>query len=241
AFDTADQGHRYERVGSVVCDQFHRGVLRGQAPHAPPARSAEPHFAGGGVAPACYSMSKLALIRFTEILAADHAGQGVVAATLHPGSVPTPGALELMPPSLHESKAAHPFGKNPANLISSLDGFPEYLSATWDMAELESRKDEIVEVPSKQSDSNACARSLGVVDIAGTDLDSARQAIALVLMMSLSTFAATAAAAAIDAPRRLASGRTQILEIKSRGRPNDRWVVGLFELVACGGVAAFGV
>ncbi|CAG8683606.1 10199_t:CDS:2, partial [Scutellospora calospora] len=41
AFDTADQGHRYERVGSVVCDQFHRGVLRGQAPHAPPARSAE--------------------------------------------------------------------------------------------------------------------------------------------------------------------------------------------------------
>lgn len=66
--------------------------------------SAAAHFAGGNITPAAYSIGKLALNRFTESLAEDYKSQGLVAVALHPGSVPTPGALSIMPSSLHNSK-----------------------------------------------------------------------------------------------------------------------------------------
>ena len=95
-----------------------------------------------------YQAGKLAQLRLTEFINVEYAAQGILALAIHPGAVPTELGFNL-----------------PANAHSSLVDTPElaadtivwltqekrmwlaarYLSATWDMPEIMSRKDEIVE------------------------------------------------------------------------------------------------
>ncbi|EAU33968.1 predicted protein [Aspergillus terreus NIH2624] len=110
--------------------------------------SAASHFTGGNITPASYSIGKLALNRFTQILGENYADQGLVVVAVHPGSSPTPGALGSMPPSLHNILTDDQglcgavcvwISKEKRDWISG-----RYICATWDMDDLESKKEEIV-------------------------------------------------------------------------------------------------
>jgi NAD(P)-dependent dehydrogenase (short-subunit alcohol dehydrogenase family) len=50
-----------------------------------------------------YQISKFAILRFTEFLCAEYAGEGLVAYSVHPGNVPTELALN-MPKEMHASE-----------------------------------------------------------------------------------------------------------------------------------------
>ncbi|KAL4940981.1 hypothetical protein BDV06DRAFT_223583 [Aspergillus oleicola] len=110
--------------------------------------SAASHFAGGNITPAPYSIGKLALNRLTQILGENYAGQGLTVVAVHPGSSATPGALGCMPESLHNILTDDQglcgavcvwISKQKRDWISG-----RYICATWDMDELEAKKDEIL-------------------------------------------------------------------------------------------------
>lgn len=94
-----------------------------------------------------YQTSKLALQRFTEFINADHGADGVLAFAVHPGGVLTDMGLRL-PKERHV--ALTETAKLPADVIvywtekrrEWLAG--RYVSATWDVEELEGREGEIV-------------------------------------------------------------------------------------------------
>ena len=94
-----------------------------------------------------YQMSKLALLRYAEYLNIEYGAQGVVAYGLHPGAIPTDLGL-TMPAFLHHKLVDKPelAADTIVFLVSErrewLGG--RYVSCTWDMLELEKKKDEIV-------------------------------------------------------------------------------------------------
>ncbi|KAK9241508.1 oxidoreductase [Lipomyces tetrasporus] len=95
-----------------------------------------------------YQTGKFALLRFTEFIAVDYADQGILAFAVHPGGVPTDLALN-MPEVMHSLLVDTPelAGDTVAWLTQDrkewLSG--RYVSVNWDLPELVSKRDEIVE------------------------------------------------------------------------------------------------
>ncbi|EXJ65092.1 hypothetical protein A1O7_01432 [Cladophialophora yegresii CBS 114405] len=107
--------------------------------------------AGGfSAAPGCsaYQGSKTAQIRFNDFLMREYGEQGLIAYAVHPGSVKTDVA-SVMPEWMHHILTAE--ADLPADTLVWLTRerrewlAGRYVNAPWDMEELESRKDEIVE------------------------------------------------------------------------------------------------
>lgn len=95
-----------------------------------------------------YGSSKTAVLRFTEFLDLEYGNQGLLAFAIHPGSVATQLALG-MPKYAHAvlvdsaELAADTMAWLTQERVEWLAG--RYVSANWDMQELVSKKDEIVE------------------------------------------------------------------------------------------------
>lgn len=95
-----------------------------------------------------YKTTKMALLRLTEFVAIEYAKEGLVVFAVHPGAVPTDLSLR-MPESTHSILVDKPelAGDSIAWLTQDrkdwLSG--RYISVNWDMPELISRRDEIVQ------------------------------------------------------------------------------------------------
>lgn len=100
------------------------------------------------VGASAYQTAKFALLRFTEFVATEYEDQGIVAVSIHPGGVPTELALK-MPESIHVALTDKP--QLAADTITWLTQDRKewlsgrYISVNWDMPELVSKKDEIVD------------------------------------------------------------------------------------------------
>ena len=92
-----------------------------------------------------YQTAKLALLRFTEFTAAEHARDEVIAIAIHPGNVPTdifggPENIDAMPESLKVAivDTAELCGDSVVYMTKErhewLSG--RYVNVTWDMPEL---------------------------------------------------------------------------------------------------------
>ncbi|OCT46786.1 NADP(+)-dependent dehydrogenase [Cladophialophora carrionii] len=100
--------------------------------------------------PSCsaYQGSKTAQIRFNDFLMREYGEQGLIAYAVHPGGVKTDVA-SVMPEWMHHVLTAE--ADLPADTLVWLTRerrewlAGRYVNAPWDMQELESRKDEIVE------------------------------------------------------------------------------------------------
>ena len=96
-----------------------------------------------------YQTGKLAMLRLTQFTAVEYAKDGIIAIGLHPGAVPTEMVLENLPPDLHHKLVDSP--ELAADTIAWLTQqrrvwlSGRYLSASWDMDEIMSREDEIVQ------------------------------------------------------------------------------------------------
>lgn len=94
-----------------------------------------------------YSPGKLAVLRFSEYINSDHAKEGILAFSVHPGGVKTELALG-MPEELHHLLVdkVELAGDTLVWLTSErrewLAG--RYVSVTWDVEELEGRKEDIL-------------------------------------------------------------------------------------------------
>ena len=100
-----------------------------------------------------YQTTKLAVLRLTEFLVVEYKEKGLLAFSVHPGGVKTDLALS-MPPELHGALVDEP-DLCPGFLVwlvGGKDGKGEgrrewlngrYLSANWDVGELEGRREEI--------------------------------------------------------------------------------------------------
>jgi NAD(P)-dependent dehydrogenase (short-subunit alcohol dehydrogenase family) len=94
-----------------------------------------------------YQVTKFALLRFTEFTMADHGDQGILAYCVHPGGVLTDMGQKM-------PKETHVLLGDKAEVAADTMCFltterrewlaGRYISCTWDMLELLSRKDEIV-------------------------------------------------------------------------------------------------
>lgn len=95
-----------------------------------------------------YQTTKTALLRFTEFVNVEYAGRGVLAYSVHPGGVLTELASK-MPSTTHHvlTDKAEVAGDTMAFLTSERQDWlaGRYISCTWDMPELMSRKEEIVQ------------------------------------------------------------------------------------------------
>jgi NAD(P)-dependent dehydrogenase (short-subunit alcohol dehydrogenase family) len=114
-----------------------------------------------------YGTSKWAVLKFTEFLLVEHAHQGLLAYSVHPGGIMSKLA-EAMPKETHSGRPQIPCGMFLMKRLTStiaLTDTPEltgdtiayltqlprkfltgrYVSCTWDMEELMQRKDEIVD------------------------------------------------------------------------------------------------
>lgn len=95
-----------------------------------------------------YGISKLGVARFTEFIDTEYASEGILAYTIHPGAVETHLGKRL-PAELTKGwmNDKEPLAADTLVFLTQerrdwLAG--RYVSATWDMTELMSRKDEIV-------------------------------------------------------------------------------------------------
>ncbi|KAL1986906.1 hypothetical protein VTN96DRAFT_5323 [Rasamsonia emersonii] len=104
------------------------------------------HYARPGAS--AYQTNKFALLRFTEFLSVEYGSKGLLAFAIHPGGVPTELALG-MPEDMHARLLDKPqlAGDSIAWLTQDrkewLGG--RYISVNWDLPELVSKRDEIVE------------------------------------------------------------------------------------------------
>ena len=104
------------------------------------------HFTKPGAS--AYQTGKLAMLRLTEFTCVEYAAQGILAYAINPGAVPTELALN-MPVEVHSKLVDTP--ELAADTIVWLTQEKRmwlagrYVTANWDMLELMSRKDEIVE------------------------------------------------------------------------------------------------
>ncbi|KAK9482359.1 hypothetical protein V1527DRAFT_21182 [Lipomyces starkeyi] len=94
-----------------------------------------------------YQTAKFALLRFTEFVASEYESQGIVTYALHPGGVPTELALG-MPEPMHSLLVDRP--QLAADTITWLTQerrewlMGRYISSNWDLPELMSKQEEIV-------------------------------------------------------------------------------------------------
>ncbi|KAI9660433.1 MAG: hypothetical protein M1821_009783 [Bathelium mastoideum] len=95
-----------------------------------------------------YQSSKLAMLRFSEFLNVDYGEEGLLAYSVHPGGVVTDLAKNMpaeMGPRLLTDQAELPGETVPWLTHEKRDWLAgRYISATWDMSDLERRKDEII-------------------------------------------------------------------------------------------------
>ena len=95
-----------------------------------------------------YQSTKLAINRLAQFIEADHGQQGIRAFAIHPGGVPTKLALG-MPKDMYKVLVDTPqlSGGMCVYLTSNRADFLQgrYISSTWDVIELEARKQEILE------------------------------------------------------------------------------------------------
>ncbi|KAH9900405.1 NAD(P)-binding protein [Xylariomycetidae sp. FL2044] len=95
-----------------------------------------------------YQSAKFAVVRLAEFIAAEYGDRGVICFALHPGGVATELAL-CMPPDMHQVLVDKVELSGDAICWMASARRPwmssRYFSITWDMEELEARKDEIVE------------------------------------------------------------------------------------------------
>jgi len=95
-----------------------------------------------------YQTTKFALVRFTEHLMVDYSDQGLLAYCVHPGGILTELAAKMPENMLHvlvdtSELAADTMCFLTAKRVDWLEG--KYISCTWDVPELLSRKDEIIQ------------------------------------------------------------------------------------------------
>ena len=95
-----------------------------------------------------YQTSKFAVCRFSEIVAKDYESEGLVAIVAHPGAVAT-DLVSFLPEEARQlyftetvELAGDTFAWLARERRSWLSG--RFIASTWDMEELEARKDEIV-------------------------------------------------------------------------------------------------
>ncbi|KAK9424446.1 putative Oxidoreductase-like protein [Seiridium unicorne] len=103
------------------------------------------HYHTGG---SSYQISKLALLRLTEYLMAEYADQGLLTYSIHPGGVATDLASNLPQQTQAWLKCTPALGGDTIAFLTTqrqdwLAG--RYLSAMWDMQELFSKREEIIE------------------------------------------------------------------------------------------------
>lgn len=97
-----------------------------------------------------YQSSKLAVLRVTQFIAAEHGPQGVTAITVHPGNIMNDivGNPADLPPGLRAVFTET--NELPADTIVWLTAKKRewlngrYVNCTWDMPQLEAKKDQIV-------------------------------------------------------------------------------------------------
>ena len=94
-----------------------------------------------------YMVSKHAVNRFAEMLLAEYAGQGLLAYAIHPGGVATALGQQLPTPLRATLTSTPNLAGDTLTWLTRerrvwLAG--RYISATWDMEEVESRKEEII-------------------------------------------------------------------------------------------------
>ncbi|KAF2265252.1 oxidoreductase-like protein [Lojkania enalia] len=94
-----------------------------------------------------YQTTKLAVLRFSEFVSVDHGDEGVLCYSVHPGGVKTELAVG-MPEAYHGLLVDDP--ELAGDTLVWLSGVRRdwlagrYVSANWDMEELEGRKEEVV-------------------------------------------------------------------------------------------------
>ncbi|KAI1491639.1 hypothetical protein F5X96DRAFT_630332 [Biscogniauxia mediterranea] len=97
-----------------------------------------------------YQISKLAVVRLQEFVAAEYGDKGVIAYSIHPGNIPTDivGGMEGLSPVLRPVFVETPeLSADSLVYLTSkrrewLQG--RYVNVTWDLPELMSKEDEIV-------------------------------------------------------------------------------------------------
>ncbi|KAH8904655.1 NAD(P)-binding protein [Coniochaeta sp. PMI_546] len=95
-----------------------------------------------------YHLNKFAIMRFVEYMQEEYTDEGIVAVSVHPGGVKTDLALK-MPDYMHELLVDTPelFANSMVWLADKrrewLGG--RFINACWDLGELETKKDEVVE------------------------------------------------------------------------------------------------
>lgn len=94
-----------------------------------------------------YGGSKAAVVRFTEFLDVEYRDEGLVALAVHPGSVPTELSLRLPRDRQGVLRDTLPLAADTLAWLAQerrpwLGG--RYVSANWDMAQLLSKKEEII-------------------------------------------------------------------------------------------------
>ena len=109
---------------------------------------ADAHPCSAAAGASAYQTTKLAINRLANFIHADHASQGIRAFAVHPGGVKTDLAYG-MPQDMHHILVDSPYlsgamcvwlGTDRADFLRG-----RYISSTWDVTELEARKQEIVE------------------------------------------------------------------------------------------------
>ncbi|KAK9842396.1 hypothetical protein WJX84_000108 [Apatococcus fuscideae] len=115
-------------------------------------RDNHPHHSAGSLrarpGASAYQTTKLAINRLAQFIHNDHGKQGIRAFALHPGGVRTKLALG-MPEGMHGILNSTPWlsGAACVYLASSRADFlrGRYIDSSWDVEELEARKEEIIE------------------------------------------------------------------------------------------------
>ncbi|KAM0425709.1 hypothetical protein ACHAPT_008956 [Fusarium lateritium] len=97
-----------------------------------------------------YQISKLAVLRLTEFICAEHKDDGILAYSVHPGNVPTTmGSIDDLPPEYQpvfvetRELSADSLVFLASQRRSWLAG--RYINLTWDLPELMAKQDEIIQ------------------------------------------------------------------------------------------------
>ncbi|KAH7255055.1 hypothetical protein NW759_012650 [Fusarium solani] len=96
-----------------------------------------------------YQISKLAVLRLTEFICAEHDNDGIVAYSIHPGNVPTTmGSVDDLPPVYRPVFVETPELSADSLVFLTSQRRPwlagRYINLTWDLPELIAKQDEIV-------------------------------------------------------------------------------------------------
>lgn len=130
----------------LICRTFIPLLLKGTLKTIVNVASVGAHLVGPGLS--AYQTSKLAILRFGEFIAKEYADDGIVCFAIHPGNIPTELTGDEIPKGWE-----HIFcdtTRLPADTVVYLSSQKpdwlsgRYINCTWDMPELEAKKEEIV-------------------------------------------------------------------------------------------------